>query len=93
MENVGIFYGQLEYLTAYWYTLRSFRNVLIIWYIFRHFGILCQEESGIPDSKLNDLRSVAHNKFCTYLLGCKFSYRCMKLDTPLHTELLIQVNK
>jgi hypothetical protein len=33
MENVGIFYGHLEQLTAIWYTLRSFGNVVIIWFI------------------------------------------------------------
>jgi hypothetical protein len=25
-----------------------FGNVVVIWYIFTHFGILCQEKSGNP---------------------------------------------
>jgi hypothetical protein len=48
MENVGIFYVRLEHLTAIWYTSWSFGNVAIFWYIFHHFGILCQEKSGNP---------------------------------------------
>jgi hypothetical protein len=48
MQNVGIFFGRLEHLTSIWHTSRSFGNVAIIWYIFRHFGTLCQETSGIP---------------------------------------------
>jgi hypothetical protein len=48
MENVGIFYGRLEHLTAIWYTSWSFGNVAIFWYIFHHFGTLCQEKSGNP---------------------------------------------
>jgi hypothetical protein len=49
MENVSSF-GRLEYFTVIWYILRSFGNVVIIRYIFRHFGTLCQEKSGNPDS-------------------------------------------
>jgi hypothetical protein len=41
MENVGIFYG-------HWNILRPFGNVVVIWYMFPHFGILCQEKSGNP---------------------------------------------
>jgi hypothetical protein len=48
MENVGVFYGHLEYFMAIWYTLWSFGHVVIIWYIFHRFGILCQENSGNP---------------------------------------------
>jgi hypothetical protein len=48
MENVGIlfgiFYGNLVYFTA-------IVNVVVIWYIFPRFGILCQEKSGNPDFK------------------------------------------
>jgi hypothetical protein len=42
MENVGIFFGHLEYryITAIWYILRPFGNVVAIWYIFSRFGIL-----------------------------------------------------
>jgi hypothetical protein len=48
MENDGIFYGHLEYFTVIWYILWPFGNVVLIWYIFPHFGILCQEKSGNP---------------------------------------------
>jgi hypothetical protein len=48
MENVGTAYGHFEHFTANWYALWAFGNVLIIWYIFHRFGILCQEKSGNP---------------------------------------------
>jgi hypothetical protein len=34
MEKFGIFYAHFEYITASWYTLRSFDNFAVIWYIF-----------------------------------------------------------
>jgi hypothetical protein len=44
MENVGIFYGHLENITAIWYILWPFGNLVAIWYIPPPpFGILCQE--------------------------------------------------
>jgi hypothetical protein len=49
MENAGIFYGHLEYFTVIWYILWPFGNVVVIWYIFPRFGLLCQEKSGNPD--------------------------------------------
>jgi hypothetical protein len=51
MENAGIFYGHLEYFTVIWYSLWPFGNVVVIWYIFPCFGILCQEKSGNPDTE------------------------------------------
>jgi hypothetical protein len=48
MENAGIFYGHLEYFTIIWYLLWPLGNVVVIWYIFPRFGILCQDESGSP---------------------------------------------
>jgi hypothetical protein len=42
MENAGIFYGHLEYLAVIRYILWPFGNVVVIWYIFLYFGILCQ---------------------------------------------------
>jgi hypothetical protein len=48
MENADIFYGHLEYFTVVWYILWLFGNVVVIWYIFPSFGILCQEKSGNP---------------------------------------------
>jgi hypothetical protein len=49
MENVNIFYGQLGHFTDIWNTLWSFGNVVIIWYFFHRFGILCLEKSGNTD--------------------------------------------
>jgi hypothetical protein len=46
MENAGIFYGHLKYFTVFWYILWPFGNVVVIWYVFLCFGILCQEKSG-----------------------------------------------
>jgi hypothetical protein len=43
MENVGIFYGHLEYSTAICYIECQCGNLLIIWYIFPPFG---KEKSG-----------------------------------------------
>jgi hypothetical protein len=34
VENVGKFCGHLEYITAIWYILWPFGNVVLIWYIF-----------------------------------------------------------
>jgi hypothetical protein len=52
MENVGI----CTYFMFIWNILRPFGifygnvcNVVIIWYIFHHFAVLCQEKSGNPD--------------------------------------------
>jgi hypothetical protein len=47
MGNVCIFYGHLEYITAIWYILCPFGNLVVVWYILPHFGIFCQEKSGI----------------------------------------------
>jgi hypothetical protein len=50
MEEVGIFFGHLEYLTAI-----NIVQFLAIWYFSGHlvyfprFGIMCQEKSGNPD--------------------------------------------
>jgi hypothetical protein len=38
----------LEYFTVIWNILWPFGNVVVIWYIFPRFGILCQEKSGNP---------------------------------------------
>jgi hypothetical protein len=48
IENAGLFYGHLEYFTVIWYIKRPFGNVVVIWHISPHFGILCQEKSGNP---------------------------------------------
>jgi hypothetical protein len=50
MEDVGIFYGNLDYFTAIWSILRPFGiscghwvDFIFIWYIFYRFGMLYQE--------------------------------------------------
>jgi hypothetical protein len=53
MENVGIFVGHLEYFKAFWYILRLFGNVVIIWHSLYRFGTLCQEKSGNPGENAN----------------------------------------
>jgi hypothetical protein len=49
MENVGMFYGHLEYIMALWCILWPFGYLVVIWYIFPRFGILRQGKSGNPD--------------------------------------------
>jgi hypothetical protein len=48
MENVGIFYGHMEYFMAICYILWPVGNAVIIWYFFHCFGILRQGKSGNP---------------------------------------------
>jgi hypothetical protein len=38
----------LVYFMVIWHILWPFCNVVVIWYIFPRFGILCQEKSGNP---------------------------------------------
>jgi hypothetical protein len=42
----------LEYITAIWYILLPFGNLVAIWYIFFRFGILSKEKSGNPDCEI-----------------------------------------
>jgi hypothetical protein len=46
MEDVCIFYRHLVYFTANWYILWTFGILCLIWYIFTHFDMLYQENSG-----------------------------------------------
>jgi hypothetical protein len=39
MKKVGIFYDHLEYITAIWYSLWPFGNLVPIWYVSPRFGI------------------------------------------------------
>jgi hypothetical protein len=48
METVGIFNCHLQYFQAVRYILWLIGNVVVIWYIFHRFGVLCQERSGNP---------------------------------------------
>jgi hypothetical protein len=50
METVGMFRGHLEYITAVWYVLGPFGNLVVSWDILTHFGKLYQEKSGNPDN-------------------------------------------
>jgi hypothetical protein len=52
IENVRIFYGNLEYIAAFGTFYSQFGNLVVIWYIFPRFGILYQEKSGSPDPEL-----------------------------------------
>jgi hypothetical protein len=38
----------MEYFTYIWYILWPIGNIVVIWYIFYRFGILCQDKSGNP---------------------------------------------
>jgi hypothetical protein len=38
----------LVYFMVIWNIFRPFGNVVLIWYIFHRFGIVCQEKSGNP---------------------------------------------
>jgi hypothetical protein len=49
MEKNGIFYGDLEYITVFWYNCGPFGNLCSGKLVnFPHFGIVCQEKSGNP---------------------------------------------
>jgi hypothetical protein len=62
-----ITYGHLVYFMAIWYSLWPFGNVVVIWYIFPRFGILCHGKSGNPEW-------MALNKW--YLIPAKFLQWC-----------------
>jgi hypothetical protein len=48
LENLGIFYDNLDYFRAIRNILSPFGKVVVIGYIFPRFGILDQEKSGNP---------------------------------------------
>jgi hypothetical protein len=44
-----MFFGHLEHYTAFGtYIFCPIGNLVVIWYMFPRFGILCQEKSGNP---------------------------------------------
>jgi hypothetical protein len=47
MEDVGTFYGHLVY-----FTYGHLVYFMVIWYIFPRFGLLSQEKSGNPGTKI-----------------------------------------
>jgi hypothetical protein len=50
MEKVGVLSANLENVMAISHSSWTFGSLVTIWYIFPHFGILCQEKSGNPES-------------------------------------------
>jgi hypothetical protein len=77
--NLGKFWRALEwkmqvYFVVIWNILRAFGNlwpfgnVVIIWYILPHFGILCHEQSGNP---VNDVDGPASAEFCPMKKCCE----------------------
>jgi hypothetical protein len=54
----------LVYFIAIWYILWPFGNLVVIVYIFYHFGILFHEKSGKPgwQAKLNTYKSFFQEK-------------------------------
>jgi hypothetical protein len=62
MENAGIFNVHLEYIMVIWNILWPFGNVVVIWYIFPHFGIVCQEKSGNPGFESEVVHKNGHKK-------------------------------
>jgi hypothetical protein len=63
--SLGVVYSHLVY----------FGNVVVLWYIFPRFGILCQEKSGNPDSHRQCFHTIVENEcfenhwyvWCTYI--------------------------
>jgi hypothetical protein len=43
------------YITAIWNILWSFGNLVAIWYIFPHFGIVGQDKSGNPAGNIHNI--------------------------------------
>jgi hypothetical protein len=64
MENVGIFYVHLVYITAIEIFYVNLVCFVVVWYIFPHFGMLYQEKSGSPDLN-NPLFSTVKRKLPT----------------------------
>jgi hypothetical protein len=52
MEKVDIFFGLLEYITAIWYILWSFANLVASWYIFPRFCKLVSRKIWQPWSEI-----------------------------------------
>jgi hypothetical protein len=48
IENLGIFYGHFGILRSFGVFYGHLVNIVVIWYIFFHFGILHREKSGNP---------------------------------------------
>jgi hypothetical protein len=57
MEKVGIFFGNLEYISAIWDILWHYNNLVAIQYISPCFGIMCQKKSGKPAARSFQIRT------------------------------------
>jgi hypothetical protein len=55
METVGIFFGYLEYISAIWYMLWPFGNLVTIWYIFPPFWYIVSRKIGQPCEEVNHI--------------------------------------
>jgi hypothetical protein len=49
MENVGTFHGHLEYITAIWYTLGPFGNLVVSGYISPVLVYCIKKNLATPD--------------------------------------------
>jgi hypothetical protein len=67
-DDVGNFRGHLVYFTAIGYILWAFGNLLVIWYIFPHFGVLYQEKSGNPGPLATKI--IFHDERKTFGVKC-----------------------
>jgi hypothetical protein len=48
MEKVGVFFIHLKYITAIWYILWPFGNLVAIWYIFPPFWYIVSRKIWQP---------------------------------------------
>jgi hypothetical protein len=66
LENVGIFYGHLEYLSDIWKFNDHLVRFVLIWYIYPNFGIMYQENLATLSTTRN---SVVRHKFKGFIFG------------------------
>jgi hypothetical protein len=71
--------GKLESITAIWYILWSFGNLVPLWYIFPRFGKVCQEKSGNP--AFTALPNVGRSLFIFAAIVFPMRIYCQRLIT------------
>jgi hypothetical protein len=81
MENVGTFYGHLEYITAIWYILWPFGILVVNWNNFPCFGILHYEKSGNPGTRVKYIQTRSSGDILMYIIYVNKS--------PLHEDGII----
>jgi hypothetical protein len=69
----------LESITAIWYILWSFGNLVPLWYIFPRFGKVCQEKSGNP--AFTALPNVGRSLFIFAAIVFPMRIYCQRLIT------------